>query len=390
MTVCYFGTYNPKYPRNRVLIEGLRRNGVKVIECNSRRPWILKYISLVFQFLLKARKVDAVVVGFPMGRGVVQLLKMLNGDFGSGRDDFLRAKLARRHSLRQLSSKIARSLTSVLCPISKTIVIDGFVSQYDAEVFDRKHLKGETFRARKLFQREQKNFQSAPVVLVDTRANAEYYSTLFSIPRDHFAVVPVGTDEELFHPQTSEHNDVIVHFSGTYNPLQGVDVIIRAIHIMRNESIRFRLVGDGEECKRIISLAKELDVYDRIEFIGRVPYDEYAQLTRDADVCLGIFSGSPKARRVIPNKVVEAMACGKAIITADTPAVRELLTNGENVRLCRPGDSNDLAEKILELYRDEQLRAKLGENARKVFLETLAAEKIGKKLLEVLKRVIQS
>lgn len=354
MTICYFGTYNPKYPRNRVLIEGLRKRGVTVIECNSRRPGVWKYLSLVVQFVLKARNADAIIVGFPMGREVVTLLK-----------SFDRLRMTRGVS----------------------VIIDGFVSQYDAEVFDRKHFVEDSREAKQLFNREQDAFRYASKVLVDTNANAEYYSKLFSIPLDHFTVIPVGTDEALFQPNNAHNKTCIVHFSGTYNSLQGIDVIVRAIGILKDQPVRFRLVGNGEEYTKIVQLSKELDVFDRIEFVTRVPYDEYARLMREADICLGIFGGSPKAGRVIANKVVEAIACGRAIITADSPATRELLTDGQNALLCKPNDPVDVSKKILELYQNESLRLKLGENARKVFLDKLSTEKIGKLLVEILQGI---
>jgi len=393
-----------------VLIEGLRKNGVDVVECNSRQRGLLKYVSLFFQFILKAQKIDAIVVGFPMGRGVVVLLRCFV--FGM---DLLQHATADNASQQRMP-----------------MIIDGFVSQYDAEALDRKHLEESSREAKRLFEWERDAFLFASKVLVDTNANAEYYSKLFSIPRERFVVIPVGTDEALFHPQVPprkirggvgagmnfnthdpassylqrERNDkdVIVHFSGTYNPLQGIDVIIRAVHHVRmrhpelfhNDGgsaaegglrLRFRLVGNGEEHERVVQLARELNVFDRIDFIDRVPYDEYAWFTASADICLGIFSDSPKANRVIPNKVVEAMACGKAIITADTPAIRELLLDRENAVLCRPNDPHDLAERIVELFHDLHLQIKLGENARRLFLEKLATKKIGMLLKETLEHV---
>ena len=64
-----------------------------------------------------------------------------------------------------------------------------------------------------------------------------------------------------------------------------------------------------------------------------------------SDVCLGVFGTSPKSQRVIPNKVFDALAVGRPVVTADTPAVREVLTHGEKAWLCPPGDPDALAER---------------------------------------------
>jgi glycosyltransferase involved in cell wall biosynthesis len=62
---------------------------------------------------------------------------------------------------------------------------------------------------------------------------------------------------------------------------------------------------------------------------------------------LGIFGTSDKAGRVIPNKVFEALAMKLPLITGDSPAIRELLTDGENVLLVPRGDAQALANRIL-------------------------------------------
>ena len=61
---------------------------------------------------------------------------------------------------------------------------------------------------------------------------------------------------------------------------------------------------------------------------------------------LGIFGASEKAQRVIPNKVFQALACGTPVVTADTPAARELLRDGESALLVPPGDPAALIDAI--------------------------------------------
>jgi glycosyltransferase involved in cell wall biosynthesis len=75
-----------------------------------------------------------------------------------------------------------------------------------------------------------------------------------------------------------------------------------------------------------------------------------------SDVCLGIFGTSQKAARVIPNKVFDALACARAVITRDSPAVRELLTPSTEVFVCTPGDPEALADAVVTLHDDDLRR----------------------------------
>ena len=74
----------------------------------------------------------------------------------------------------------------------------------------------------------------------------------------------------------------------------------------------------------------------------------------EADLCLGIFGNTDKAKRVIPNKVYECLAVGKPVITADTPAIRELFEDGELV-FVSVADHISLAKAIMALKNDESL-----------------------------------
>jgi glycosyltransferase involved in cell wall biosynthesis len=72
---------------------------------------------------------------------------------------------------------------------------------------------------------------------------------------------------------------------------------------------------------------------------------------------LGVFGGSDKAKRVIPNKAFQALACGVPLVTADTPAARELLTDGSDALLVPPADPEALAAAIRRLAADGALAA---------------------------------
>ena len=81
-----------------------------------------------------------------------------------------------------------------------------------------------------------------------------------------------------------------------------------------------------------------------VEHVSWVGYEQLPGELHRASCALGIFGTSAKAQRVIPNKVFQAIACGTPVVTADTPAIRELLRDGESAVLVRPGDPEALVE----------------------------------------------
>ncbi len=129
-----------------------------------------------------------------------------------------------------------------------------------------------------------------------------------------------------------------------------------------------RLIGDGQLGTW---LAGELE-RDRpagLTWERWVPYEALGAEVSAAAICLGVFGASDKAARVVPNKVWQAMAAGRPVVTADTPAVREVLRDDESALLVPAGDAQALGSALARLASDPGLRSRLGSAARRVYLE---------------------
>ncbi|HEV8375941.1 MAG TPA: glycosyltransferase, partial [Candidatus Polarisedimenticolia bacterium] len=142
------------------------------------------------------------------------------------------------------------------------------------------------------------------------------------------------------------------------------------------EACKFKLIGDGAERGRIEALAQQLGVR-AMEFLDAQSPEVLAETLRSADVCLGIFGETGKAGRVVPNKVYEAMAAGRPVITGDSPAAREFLKDGEDCLLCERGNPEALAKSIRTLRGDPTLARKLAEGGRRSFEEKASPRVIG-------------
>ncbi len=344
MRVLYFGIYDPNYSRNRVLIKGLRANGIEVFECRVSAKDKLKYLKLVWRFL-KSSNFDLMMVGFP-GQEIMFLAKLLT---------------------------------------RKPIIFDAFTSHYGGYILDRQYYSKTSWRAKYYKFLDTWSCKLADLVLLDTQAHIDFFVKEFKLDRQKFLRIFVGTDGDIFYPREAqkETDKFLVHFHGHYIPLQGVKYIIQAAKLLKNEDVHFNIIGNGQTFRNDLKLAESLGI-SNISFIEPVPYGELPLFMAKADICLGIFGDSPKTDLVIPNKIYEAMAMGKAIITANTPAVRELLSDGENVLFCHKADAKDLAEKILSLKNSPDRSRIIGEEARKLFEDKLTD---GVLAAELLKRI---
>lgn len=349
-SVCYFGDFDPEYARNRVIIKGLEENSLRVFICNTREKNFWAKIKTLRRQLCDLKgKYDLIIVGYSDSRTMMLLAKFWS---------------------------------------KKPVVWDAFYSRYDSWVGDRRLVSPFSFKAIYYWLTDWLNCQLADRILLDTQEHIRYFQKTFGISFKRFVRLFVGTDPSYFHPRpTDNHSGFLVHFHGNYIPLQGTEYIIQAAALLKNKPIKFRMIGDGQTHDSAVALARELGV-DNIEFLPKVSLAELPLRIAEADICLGIFGDTAKARRVIPNKVYESIAMSKPIISADTPAIRELFTDKVNIFLCRIADPESLANAIKELEQDAALRTKIAAGGFSLFQNQATPAIIVKELLSFLELIL--
>jgi len=230
------------------------------------------------------------------------------------------------------------------------VVFNPLVSLADTLVTDRGRFDDGSLSARTLRLIDRAALRAADVVVADTDANARFLAQLAGLERVETCFV--GAEDAVFGPNSRPASFTHALFVGKLIPLHGIDTILGAAKLA--PELLFRVIGSGQ----LESLLEE-----RPENVEWVPWVEYRELRHEharAGVALGIFGTSSKAARVIPNKAFQALACGTPLVTADTPAARELLTDGEDALLVPPGDPGALADALRRLATDDDLRTGVG------------------------------
>lgn len=337
MKILFTGNDDFKYNRTRILLNGLLANpDVEVVQY----PLNKKGFSRA-EFQQHAERSDYIYIG-PM-----------------------------RHS----DVRPVRKMTST------PIVFDPLISKYLTRTIDH----GKWWTAPEKYYRDWVAFSNCDHIMMDTQGDIDWIVNKYKLDPAHMSVLPIGVDTSIFKPDPVAPNDKFtVGFHGGFIPLQGLDKIVETARILKDEAdIHFDIVGAGSQYKKIRKLADGYQL-PNITFRGWVQYDDINPIINAFDVCLGIFADSIKTDLVIPNKVYEYAALGKCIVTKDTPAIKEIFTDGQDVQLT-PAQPEAMAASILALKNDQERREKIGKAAYELIVNGYDPIHIGKTFIRNLK-----
>ncbi|NOY66519.1 MAG: glycosyltransferase family 4 protein [Gammaproteobacteria bacterium] len=246
------------------------------------------------------------------------------------------------------------------------VIFDPLISAWDKQVFERKKFDINSIPAHKLLKQEQKQFQSADTVIADTEEHARFFSQSFHIKPENIKVIHVGADESLFQPDKqhiTDPNKIEILFYGSFINLQGPQTIIEAAKICKDNSIHWHLLGNGpllEHCKVLAGKQSNITFEDWVE------YSALPVRIQQADILLGVFGSSEKAGRVIPNKVYQAMACARPVITRASNAYAADLKDGSQSGLFQIKENNPqaLLDAVMALANNHNSLPEYGHKSR--------------------------
>jgi glycosyltransferase involved in cell wall biosynthesis len=219
-----------------------------------------------------------------------------------------------------------------------------------------------------------------------------YAATSRAVWRAEPAVVPNAVDHHHFRPGLEgaairkRHGvpaeEKVVLFVGRLVGHKGIDYLLRAApHV----DARILVVGAGEKRKEYVERARRLG--GRVTFAGRVSYADLPAYYAAADLFTLPSVGRLEAFGIA---ALEAMACGRAVVLADIPGMREIITDGVEGLLSEPMNDEDLAEKINTLLADDEARAAMGLRGRRKVEERFTADSVASQLEAVYEDVLQS
>jgi len=220
---------------------------------------------------------------------------------------------------------------------------------------------------------EKKVFEGAKIVVVTTPSMRSYVNRRYDIPPKKIHVVPNYVLTDLFVPDRKNSSGNRVCFVGRLSTEKNPLAIIDACAGLDVELV---MVGSGPLQKTVAERAERLGV--RLLLLGNIPHRDLPKILNSSQIfiLLSPHEGHPKA-------LLEAMACGLAVVGANSPGIRELIHHGETGWICEQ-EPGSVRAAILELIRNPQLRSALGSRARLFVEENFSLGRIAELELKVL------
>ena len=157
-------------------------------------------------------------------------------------------------------------------------------------------------------------------------------------------------------------DDFYVGYIGRLSKEKGVDVLLDSIPLVQTEcpEVEFRIFGDGEERAVLEKRCRDNGLNPGTIFQGKTPHVN--ELLTLMDVCV-----IPSRSESFGLFALECMRAGKPVIASSVGGLQEIISPGKTGILFEPGDPKVLAEKILALYKDRKLAARLAKNSQEQF-----------------------
>lgn len=376
LRVCYFGTYRASYTRNQIVLKGLlAQPDVSVHICHAtlwhgiedrvaqasggwRKPSFWWRVIEAYRQLIRAHKqapdYDVMLIGYP-------------GQF----DAWLGRRLAHSRG-RPVALDILMSLHLV------------------AE--ERGLTAAHPTTGRLIFQLERGGLRRPDLLIAENPEYGGYIADKYQLPLERFRFVPHGADETVFHPRPLRPPDdeFRISYHGGYLPSHGMDAIIGAADMLRDETdIRFHFYGSGPEKARIVARAEALGL-PNVTFHGFIEQDDLLDNLAQAHVCLGVFGTTRQANFTVQNKVWEGLAMGRPVISGDSPTIRAALADRREVYLIARDDPSALAAGLRELRDDPGLREAIAAAGHARYLAGNSIPAIGRQMKEALLAALDS
>jgi len=332
VSVCYvLSYYSPRYVRTETLIKALKEiKGIELYQARNSSKGVLRYFETLWKLIMIRifHNPQYYILGF-RGYEIFWIVRLIT--------------------------------------LGRILIYDHMMSPYDSLINEHKtiHKRGLLDRAIRFY--ESSILLASDLVLTDTNIHRQYFHELFGTPISKIQVVPVGTDEDLFRLDVSMNTTIgsdpfEVLYYGSFLPLHGMDIILRAASKLRDKPIHFTLIGGNRlDLSGFHRMLEQFELKN-VTHIDWVEFEELPHYIARADLGLGgPFGDTGQAGRVITGKTFQFLAMAKPVIVGLYNGNDDGFEDRVNCLLVPRGDEQALANTILWAFEHGENLSQIGQ-----------------------------
>lgn len=190
---------------------------------------------------------------------------------------------------------------------------------------------------------------------------------------------PVNSEgQHMLKIALSLDKNIVINFTGRIVERKGVDVLINAFAKIKEllASSILIIIGTGPDEDKIKNLVLKLGMNNNIRFLGHS--SEVAKYYQTSDIFV-----LPSYAEGMPNSLLEAMACGLPVIASRIGGVVDVVEDGKSGILFEPGNVSELTSAMIRLLKDDELRQRLGTEARRRILENFSIDRVAEEYIKL-------
>lgn len=223
-------------------------------------------------------------------------------------------------------------------------------------------------------------YKKADVLLYSSRRFQTYLKDVHHIDVPAGNYLPQFADDvfaNLPEHKPSEFTELV--FAGNIGRVQSVETLIRAAELLKNEPVRWHILGNGANYEGCVQLVDKLDLHDKVMLYGRRPLSDMPKFFAMADALLVSMRDEEYVTCTLPGKVQSYMAAGKPILGSIGGEAEDIIHEAQCGLCARSDDPEAFAKVVLAFIADER-RAQMGANAKRYYLEHFSKQGIMDKL----------
>jgi len=249
---------------------------------------------------------------------------------------------------------------------------------------------------RRLAGLEKKTAQQASLIVAVSRYSADKIVKHYNVNAAKIRVVPNGVDTERFKPEENSTetkqkfglgSEPCLLFVGSLIPRKGLPYLVEAAKkvVKEKANTQILIVGDGPSRSPLNASIASGGLAGNFRFLGSLKDSQLPKIYNCADVF--VLPSVQEGQGIV---LLEAQASGVPVVAFDAGGVKEAVRDGETGLLVKPGDTDGLAEALIKLLNNKQLRATLGQNGRRFVNANYTWDVSAKKMLEVYREALST